>query len=481
MKKTLMTIYVGLAMALFANGSIAAENVGVDIHGFISQGYLYSDETDFSGNAGEDDFAYNEMGINFSKELNENLRFGIQLFSRDFVDMSENEIKIDWAFADYRFSELLGLRFGQIKFPHGLYNEARDIDMLRNPVFLPESVYQELSHDLYANDVHLSLQGISSRDLFLSLQGIGLYGYIDLDVGGGLTYQATYGTQSIEPNTKVSNRQLEYYKNMVPDISEELTDSTLENDSIDVDYKYAGNLIWDTPIEGLRFGTSINNIKMAVTTNVNEIIATEVELDGMPPLQIPVAREGETSKMEYNRMLNAVFSLEYTWENLILMAEYIIMDKEYTLNSFKALNEIPDLLESLPQEQLEEIAEQLHLTPEELMSVQGFNNAKASNTSTGWYVGLAYRILDWLEVGGYYSKSEFEMIDSIEDFPVYFFKELDEICATLRFDINEYWAIKLEAHRFKGVYPKWKSLVGVEYDEMEENWNLYTAKMTVAF
>ena len=143
MKKALIILISGLATILFAAPSIAYEFLGVDIHGFISQGYLSSGEDSVE----EDSFEYSEIGLNFGRELNDNLRFGLQLFAKEFAEVSNNEIKIDWAYADYRFHELLGIRLGQIKFPHGLYNEIRDIDMLR----YSEGYFRNISNQGFCN------------------------------------------------------------------------------------------------------------------------------------------------------------------------------------------------------------------------------------------------------------------------------------------------------------------------------------------
>ncbi len=209
-------------------------------------------------------------------------------------------------------------------------------------------------------------------------------------------------------------------------------------------YKYAGNLIWDTPIDGLRLGTSLNNLKMTVTTRFTEDIP--IEYLGQTLI---LAQKGEIAEIEYKKLENWVYSIEYTWEDLILMAEFMRINKKYKLDAFKAMTEI--------------------------------GNTEEDNTSTGWYVGGAYRFLDWLELGGYYSRSEYEEVDKPTDIPINFFKEFDDLCATLRFDINEFWAFKLEMHNFRGLYPVADSMMEEVLYHSEEKWKMYTVKMTVAF
>lgn len=451
MKKALIILIGGLASIFYAAPGIAYELLDVDIHGFISKGYLSSDENNFSVDNEENSFVYSEMALNFGKELNDNLRFGLQLYAKDFADVGNNEIIIDWAYADYRIHEVAGIRLGQIKLPHGFYNEVRDIDMLRTTVFLPDSVYQEASYDLYVNDVYLSFQGISSRDLYLSLQGLCLYGFINLSVMGGLTYEAMYGTQNIEAKSGISDRLLDYFALVAPFMNIYDNDDFIENNDINVDYKYAGTLIWDTPLDGLRLGASLNNLKMSVASTVSKNIVADFN-----GIEVPMLNKGDSMRINYEKLENWVFSAEYIWNNLLLMSEYILTTKEYEIIS-----------EAFERDQL-----------------LNSSGAGEDSTSTGWYVGGSYRFTNWFELGGYYSKSKSDDDKSITNFSSNFFSELDDICAAGRFDINEFWTIKLEVHNFRSTYYAYESFsdaLGKKSKRLEDEWYMYTAKMTVSF
>jgi hypothetical protein len=88
----------------------------------------------------------------------------MQLLSKDLGQYGNNEINLDWGYADFRFRDDTGLRLGRMKEPYGLYNQLRDIDMLRTPALLPQSVYDE-----------------TWRDMF-SFNGISLYGNRELGI-----------------------------------------------------------------------------------------------------------------------------------------------------------------------------------------------------------------------------------------------------------------------------------------------------------
>ena len=175
---SLMIIVLIIAVKqLFAfDGEITLGSKNIDVHGFISQGYLQSDGNNVFADTEEGTFQFNEVGLNFSTDLTDRLRAGLQLFSRDLGDLSNNEFELDWAYGDYRWRDWLGFRAGKIKIPYGLYNETRDIDLLRTSIFLSSSIYYE-----------------GERDLVNAFQGIVLYGDIAFNQFGNLSYQLQWG------------------------------------------------------------------------------------------------------------------------------------------------------------------------------------------------------------------------------------------------------------------------------------------------
>ena len=160
---------------------------GIDVHGFVSQGYLYTKDNNYlANNSSDGTFGFNEAGINFSKQLTDKLRIGLQIFTHDLGAIGNNEIILDWAFADYRWKDWAGLRVGRIKAPHGLYNETRDMDMLRTSIFLPQSVYFEVY-----------------RDTMSSINGVGVYGDIPTGVAGMFSYYLLVGTSDVDGDDSV--------------------------------------------------------------------------------------------------------------------------------------------------------------------------------------------------------------------------------------------------------------------------------------
>lgn len=121
----------------------------LDIHGFISQGFLQSDRNNFYADTEDGTFQFNEFGLNVSADVTDRLYAGLQLLSRDLGAIGNNSVELDWAQATYRWRAWLYLQAGCIKTPWGLYNETRDIDLLRTSIFLPPSLYSEDMRDAY--------------------------------------------------------------------------------------------------------------------------------------------------------------------------------------------------------------------------------------------------------------------------------------------------------------------------------------------
>jgi hypothetical protein len=401
----------------------AAEFEDINIHGFISQGYITTSDNNFLAMTEDGSFEFNEFGINFGKELTDDLRVGIQFFSKDLGDYGNNEIVIDWAYGDYRWKDWLGVRVGKLKAPHGFYNETRDVDMLRNSIFLPQSVYPEVV-----------------RDATLNLMGAGIYGNVNIGRFGGLSYQAMAGTQDIEGNEHLAQTLM----------GVTYGGTEVSNQEIDVDKKYAFSLNYNTPLNGLRIGSTYQRSDMILLSSY-DFSVYEGQWDVLGVTEYEGIYNIDCKSETY------VVSAEYTWNNLLVAAEYMWADREIYYNSV-------------------------------------FGPTVEKHRPDGWYFQAAYRFTDWFELGSYYSEYYAERdnrdgkaIDPIWGTPIIdptHRAYLKDISMTTRFDINEYWVIKLEGHMFDGS----NQLSGFDNpvpedgsDQFEDDWQMYSAKVTYSF
>jgi hypothetical protein len=409
----------------------------IDVHGFASQGFLYSDNYNFlAPNSDGGSFSYNEIGINFSKDLTDKLRIGVQFLARDLGDIYNDEPEIDWAYGDYHWLDWLGIRAGILKVPLGLYNETRDVDMLRTSVLLPDGVY----HEPY-------------REFMMGLAGVGIYGAIPVGPVGDMDYQVLAGTTNLKDDGGIA-------KNYEDDVRSTWTAVgggvysylvDFDIDRFDVEEMYVGSLVWRSPW-GLRLGGTYNRASFVTkaSSQVNVMVPAGpggTYVDGGYFDDVEVS-------MDTFWIRNYTLSAEYTWEDLVIAAEYWnnTFETDATLN----------------------------------FATNNFLDGTAPTNRRdmyGYYFSASYRVNPWLELGSYISifhpwgdKTTLEKTNNLnlpdsKDFS-------KDIALSTRFDINEYWTFKLEGHRINGT----GALLNRENDSYpDQRWWLLAAKITFSF
>lgn len=383
-----------LAGVLFSRSARAAD-VGteespwsVEVHAFASQGFILSKSNNYlDQDTTRGSFQFSELGVNVTKSITDKFRVGLQLFAQNLGPTGSYDVRADWFYLDYRFNNWLGVRAGRVKIPFGLYNDSVDIDSARTSVLLPQSVYPE-----------------ENRNYLLAQTGGEVYGYADLGHGGGLDYRAYGGTIYID----TTQLQSPY---------------TVQN--LNVPYLVGGRLLWDSPLDGLRLGGSIQALRIDASLLENNPVKPAASLSG--DLQIPAVLW--------------VGSAEYTSGDLVLAAEY---SRWYVgLNSSNA-----SLFPSSP-----------------------------TITSERAYVMATYRATSLLQPGAYYSV----MFPNVDDRSGRQNVQHD-VATTLRFDLNEHWLLKLEGHYMIGTAGLDPTLNGnVPLSSLNQAWGVFLAKTTAYF
>ena len=116
---------------------LAFDLKALEVHGFVSQGYLRSTDNNYLAKTEDGTTEFNDVAINVSTTLTDKLRVGCQFLARDLGDAGNNKVVLDWGYGDYHFRDEIGIRIGKVKRPMGFYNEGRDVDILRTWVLLP--------------------------------------------------------------------------------------------------------------------------------------------------------------------------------------------------------------------------------------------------------------------------------------------------------------------------------------------------------
>jgi hypothetical protein len=182
MKKAILAAASLMLMLIAAIPAISQsmDDLNIQIHGFATQGFLYSTNNDIlttqssSGSA-----AWTEAAVNVSAQPTPKLRVGVQAHYLLLGTFSD-QITIDWAQADYKFDDRFGIRVGKTKTPSGLFNDIQDLDPSYLWVLLPQSVYN-----------------LTDRGSFLSHFGGVVYGKFKLGPKVGTIEYDGWGGQNV--------------------------------------------------------------------------------------------------------------------------------------------------------------------------------------------------------------------------------------------------------------------------------------------
>jgi hypothetical protein len=242
----------------------------VEVHAFVSQGFIKSTANNYLAASERGSFEFSEAGLNVTKVLSDRLRMGVQLFTRDLGPIGNYQAGFDWFYLDYHWADWLGLRAGRTKVPWGLYNEVSDIDAARVPALLPQSVYP-----------------IRSRNYLLAQTGVELYGFLPLGPVGGLEYRAYGGTIFIDQPATAGPYKVE---------------------RLAVPYLVGGRLFWETPLPGLRVGGSVQALRIDYDLSGPQFAGMAGAPKGIASIHLPV--------------ILWVASAEYAGPKLLLAAEY---------------------------------------------------------------------------------------------------------------------------------------------------------------
>lgn len=267
----------GLFWASPALAEDAALEPAVDIHGFVSQGFIKSTDNNYLGPSARGSFEFTEVGINFTRTLTDDLRVGMQVFAHDLGTLGNYTPTFDWFYIDYHFRDWLGIRAGRTKLPFGLYNELNDIGTGRVSVLLPQSVYP-----------------VTSREFLLAQTGVELYGLLPLAAAGAAEYRIYGGTIFLD--TSNASGQLSNFT---------------------VPYLVGGRLMWLTPIEGLQLGGSVQALRLDFDYLPSPAEAEQLRMAG-------VLRPDYAGGVAETRapIWLWVASVEWQLKDLLLAAEY---------------------------------------------------------------------------------------------------------------------------------------------------------------
>jgi hypothetical protein len=263
-----------------------------------------------------------------------------------------------------------------------------------------------------------SVYPVRNRDALLSHTGVSLYGIAPLGAAGELEYQGWLGILT------------------VPREALDISGATL--DEVDSKYVTGGQLFWHAPLDGLRVGatylrTTIDFYLTLDPDTVEALIAAGL---------VPADYDGAVFITQRPNQL-VVASAEYTRGDWLFAAEYSRWLKRQRTS-------LPHLLPLLEEDQ------------------------------ERFYAMATRRLSSHVEVGGYVSISHADVDDRSGDGPAFaepYLAFQRDVAATVRYDVNDNWLWKLEAHLIDGA----ADLPALANPTPERTWGLFLVRTTVYF
>jgi len=246
LKKHLL-IAIGILVTAGSALGQSMEDMNLQIHGYATQGFLYTTNNNiFTTESSDGSAAWTDAVVNISAQPNPKLHLAIQ--GRYYLlGNYGNKIIMDWAAADYKVNDFLGIRVGKVKTPWGLFNETQDIDPSYSWVLLPQSIYPT-----------------TSSNAILAHYGGVVYGTVKLgEKFGKLDYRGWGGEGLYTADDGYFVNQAEAGFDLPNGIKGLL---------------YGGAIHWKTPLPGLMIGASAlkdNTWTAAYTANSGALTGTE--------------------------------------------------------------------------------------------------------------------------------------------------------------------------------------------------------------
>ncbi len=301
------------------------------------------------------------------------------------------------------------------------YRWKRQLGMRAGIIKMPLGLYNEYADIDAARLPILMPQGVyptRNRDALLAHRGFSAYGETSLGVAGSVDYQAWVGTLGI-PRSALT-----------------LTGASLER--VDTKYVTGAQAFWHPPVEGLRVGATFLRASIDFNIVLDPASVTALAMAGLVP-------------EDFNGRI--VVSQRPT-SNVIASAEYVrgpwLLAGEYHRGFKRQRSTIPTILPTF-----EEDAE-------------------------SFYGMIAFQATSKIQTGGYYSVLHLDVDDRRGHDPKYaenFHAFQRDLSATLRYDVNEHWLWKLEAHFIDGT----ADLSLADDPTPSRYWGMFLVRTTVTF
>lgn len=433
-----------ILLLAFALTGMAFAQSGLYINGIVSAGWIKSEGNNFlvestnqTGN-----FQNMEAALSILALPSDKLRVGMQVFARDLGDVGNLDFYLDWAYGAYSFNDALGVQAGRFKANIGQYNKFRDVETAKPVSVLPQSIYSE-----------------QIRDLMIAVNGVGLYGNVDLGSAGTLNYELSGGMLNADPNGLDSyiNRELKGFKNRLGDGIAATTLATYHENGLtnltSDDISVTVHDLLDVDITD----NEIYNLGVGVDTSFGlkvGLSASYIFLNYFPEFSYTMSVDLGTSSTTFQPLDDTVSGTQSIAGKSILPGFYVA-SLEYSSGSLLLAGEA------------------MYRVWEDYQNGQRDGDSPRENF--GYYGLASYQVNDALSVASYYSSliRDFEQGDDASAG-----EYNNDLALSLSYALDSSWLLRLEAHAVEGYF-----FINSDVNEGDRNerWQYYVVKSTYSF
>ncbi len=291
----------------------------------------------------------------------------------------------------------------------------------------PQGLYGDVrDYDFLRTSIMLPQNTIyneNEREYYESYTGGGLYGTFNLGKGGNLGYDIYYG--------------INYDIDEDGGLARGMDSSRFQYVDGSIGYTFGTRLKWHTPVSGLLLALSYSQMEAEIDAKVN-LSSLPIALDGF---------------FDFPTLHAVVLSMEYAIGDLTVSAEYEHLQGDYIFDID--------------------------------MSALGMPSSRTVGDLTGesYYLMLSYQFVDWFTAGVYYVENipntdDRDGDDLVAQGRPSFEAWQHDLAVTARFDLTDFWLIKLEYHYLDGM----SLLTEADNPEgFEKSWDYFAVRTTLNF
>lgn len=245
---------VGFLLCLCASAMFAQDLSNIQIHGFATQGFLYSSSNNYlSTDSSSGSLAWTDGVVSISDQVSDKLRVGVQMHMYQLGDFGGPNLQVDWASGDYRVNDQVRFSVGKVKTVVGLFNDTQDVDAVHLWALLPQGVYP-----------------IDNKSFDLAHYGADFYGEIPLGKQGGtFSYRAYAGYRTVD----LESGYVKSLNLMLPGFEQSFGLPNVLITDAPSGKVFGGDLRWQTPLKGFLIGSSASAEDMQGTAGAVSIRA----------------------------------------------------------------------------------------------------------------------------------------------------------------------------------------------------------------